>query len=712
MSRADILDHGAGQAERFRTLAGIALAGLAVLLVTAAYVINQFDTVAYETQIQIARHNYHARITNAARSVAALTTAVDTAEHLEGPASPEWIDRNLAQHLAREHDVERLFVLNAQGQPVYAAMAGQRAALSDYAPFARAAGDLLPGLHAAQMHRQGVIGTNILMLKGQLYLLTVTLTGPPGDAAIVTGLPVSTMMLRKIGLRNLTEDLALLPRAVPQAGYHLLPLADARGRVVAALRWKQQSPATMVFGRLRMTLAAAGVIVLLVAFCLLRQSAAIARHLIASEARARHLALHDALTGLPNRALLLERLSNWQAIARDMPVGIALHCLDLDRFKEVNDTLGHPAGDELIRAVAGRLVALCRDGDTVARMGGDEFIILQPQADASAAMLLAEQVLDALREPFHLEAGTSCIACSIGIALIRDSSTDAADMLRQADLALYQSKERGRNRATFFEPEMDAALRLRRKMELDLREAIARGQLHMVYQPQVDEKRRLVGMEALIRWDHPERGPIGPTLFVPLAEEAGMMAELGEFTFRSVFQETAAWRGAPVGINVSAVQLRTPAFMAMVTRLVAEYRVDPGQYQIEITETAMLGQDSATRDNIDVLAQEGFSIALDDFGTGYSSLSSLQRFAIDKIKIDRSFVRNLDAGDIDNRKLINAIIRLGRAMDLEVIAEGVETERQHSLLVMAGCTRFQGYLYGRPMPAAMHEARRLTALRP
>ncbi|WP_068080055.1 putative bifunctional diguanylate cyclase/phosphodiesterase [Novosphingobium rosa] len=697
MSRADAFAHSAGQADRFRTLAGIALAGLAVLLMTAAFVVNQFDTVAYETQFQIARQNYHTRIVHIARAIAPLTTSAETAQHL---TDPDWIDQHLARHLASEHEMERLFVLDAQGQPIYAATDGQRTKLADYHPFARAVSDVLPVLSAAHAQKSSVMGSNILRHDGQLYLLTITGTGPPGGATIITGLPFDDAMLRKFGLRHLADELTITDNPMPEKGYHLLPLADAQGKVIAAIRWKQQSPAAMVFGRLRMTLAAAGAIVLLVGFLLLRQSAAIARHLIASEAQARYLALHDALTGLPNRTLLLERLANWQAIARDMPVGIALHCLDLDRFKDVNDTLGHPSGDELIRAVADRLVTLCREGDTVARMGGDEFIILQPQADASAAMLLAEQVLEALRQPFQLDAGTTSIACSIGIALVHDSKADAADMLRQADLALYQSKERGRNRATFFEPEMDAALRLRRRMEQDLRDAINLGQLHMVYQPQVDEKRRLVGMEALIRWDHPERGPIGPTLFVPLAEEAGMMAELGEFTLRTVFQETADWRGAPVGINVSALQLRTPAFMATVTRLVAEYCIDPAQYQIEITETAMLGQDGATRDNIDVLAQEGFSIALDDFGTGFSSLSSLHRFAIDKIKIDRSFVRNLDAGDVDNRKLINAIIRLGRAMDLEVIAEGVETERQHSLLVMAGCTRFQGYLYGRPVPAA------------
>jgi diguanylate cyclase (GGDEF)-like protein len=417
--------------------------------------------------------------------------------------------------------------------------------LSTYASFTHAVADVLPGLRAARADRpkaaDTVLRNTIAMSEGQLYLVTVTLTGT--GPAIVTGIPIDEEMLSRFALHRMAEDLTITRQLTPRLHYLLMPLADANGHVLGALSWKPQSPAALVFDRLRWPLTLAGALIVVVVMCLLRQSANIARHLIASEARARHLALHDALTGLPNRTLLLERLGNWQTIARDMPVGIALHCLDLDRFKEVNDTLGHPAGDELIRAVATRIVALCRETDTVARMGGDEFTILQPQADATTAMLLAERILDVLSEPFLLEAGTTTIACSIGIALIHDTDANAAEMLRQADLALYQSKERGRNRATFFEPEMDAALRMRRRMEQDLRDAIRLGQLRMVYQPQVDEKRRMVGMEALMRWDHPERGPIAPTVFVPLAEDAGMMPELGEFTFRTVFRETALWRG-------------------------------------------------------------------------------------------------------------------------------------------------------------------------
>jgi len=379
---------------------------------------------------------------------------------------------------------------------------------------------------------------------------------------------------------------------------------------------------------------------------------------------------------------------------------VAVHCIDLDRFKEVNDTLGHPAGDALIRAAARRLAGIVRDSDTVARLGGDEFVILQSHTIAPGAAHLAERIINAFARPFDIDGQTVEIGCSIGITLISDPEIPASEVLRQADLALYSSKEKGRNCATFFEPEMDAALRMRRQLETDLREALAEEMLHMVYQPQFDAQGHVVGAEALVRWEHREKGMIPPSTFVLLAEESGLIGQLGDFIMKRVFEETGNIADVPVAINVSALQLRMPSFIATVTRLVAENDVCPSNYEFEITETVLLGDDAATRDSIAVLKQEGFSIALDDFGTGYSSLSSLQRFAVDKIKIDRAFVRNLDQNDRDAVTLVDAIIHLARALDLDVIAEGVETEAQRDRLIACGCNSFQGFLFSRPISAA------------
>ena len=468
---------------------------------------------------------------------------------------------------------------------------------------------------------------------------------------------------------------------------------------LAALVWRPSLAQAALLGQLLVPVVLVLVVFLAITWRLMREKTAIANNLITSEAQARHLAFHDILTQLPNRALAFDRLKHLLASARRQHAEIAVLCLDLDRFKDVNDTLGHPSGDELIQGVAARLCRVCRETDTVARLGGDEFLIIQPNTSASGASHLSERILEAFTHPFELEYGAVNIGCSLGVTLITDPHIDPPEALRQADLALYSSKENGRTRVTFFEPDMDASLRLRRSLETDLRKALADGTLSMAYQPQFDETGALLGVEALLRWTHPERGVIAPTIFVPLAEESGLILELGAFVLRRVFEETARWQDMRVAINVSALQLRSQSFMALLTRLVAEFRIDAARYEIEITETALLGDDTITRDNVTVLKQEGFTIALDDFGTGYSSLSSLQRFAVDKIKIDRSFIRNLESNDTEAHALVDAIINLARALNLEVIAEGVETQCQLERLMQCGCTHFQGFLLGMPVSA-------------
>ncbi|HZV11000.1 MAG TPA: EAL domain-containing protein, partial [Novosphingobium sp.] len=488
------------------------------------------------------------------------------------------------------------------------------------------------------------------------------------------------------------------PRLLPAGSQppRLSSVALAGGIVLA---WVPADPSRSWQGQLPMILLVVAGLFGGTGFIVLRMSTAITSDLIASEARARHLAFHDTLTGLANRAMMFEKLRSLLAISRRYYGDIAVHCLDLDRFKEVNDTLGHPAGDELIQQVARRLTGLCRESDTVARLGGDEFVILQPEATSAGASHLAERVLKSFEEPFQLAFGTVEVGVSIGVTVLSNPELDPSEALRQADLALYSSKEGGRNRITFFEPDMDAALRLRRGLETDLRHALTHDGLYMVYQPQMDHRGKVAGVEALLRWLHPDKGLIPPAMFVPLAEETGLILDLGEYVFKRVFAETADWLHTRVAINVSPLQLRSPVFMAMLTRLVAEHRIDPSRYEIEITETALLGDDGVTRDNITMLKQEGFSIALDDFGTGYSSLNSLKRFSVDKIKIDRSFVANLEA-DEEAEALIDAMVKLGRALRLNIVAEGVETEAQRERLAHCGCHQFQGYLMSRPMPAS------------
>lgn len=419
----------------------------------------------------------------------------------------------------------------------------------------------------------------------------------------------------------------------------------------------------------------------------------------ASEARSRHLAYHDALSGLPNRLLLEARLGQALDTLRRKGAAFAVHCIDLDQFKGVNDTFGHHVGDELIRGAARRLASVCRRIDTIARLGGDEFAIVQADATPVSAGALAERLVKLLAEPIVLSTGQVHIGCSVGVTLVQDSSIEPIEALRQADLSLYRSKEGGRSRYTFFEPNMDSAVRARRGLQSDLRQALANGGLDLAYQPQMDALGAMVGVEALVRWRHPKRGAISPSVFVPLAEECGLIAELGAFVMKRAFEDGVRWPNLKVAINVSAHQVRLRGFAAQTAALARQMNAKPSQFELELTEGVLLGDDPTTQATLGELRRIGFSLALDDFGTGYSSLSYLQRYPIDKIKIDQSFVANLGIDD-EAVAVVEAIVRLARALNLRVIAEGVETDVQRRRLSEVGCGEVQGYLFGKPMPAA------------
>ncbi len=412
------------------------------------------------------------------------------------------------------------------------------------------------------------------------------------------------------------------------------------------------------------------------------------------------MAVHDALTALPNRVLFTDRLSHALEQLRRRPGRVAVFCIDLDRFKEVNDTFGHHCGDDLLREAAKRLAGTVRTSDTLARLGGDEFAIVQAEATPVAAAALARRINMAMVAPFELSVGRLFIGCSIGVTLIDDADVDPVESLRQADLALYKAKEAGRGQYSFFEPEMDAALRLRRAVESDLREALANGGLEMNYQSQVDVDDRPVGVEALVRWSHPTRGAVSPSYFVPIAEECGLIDILGAYTLRAAFTDSLQWPSEiKVAVNISAAQLRLHTFIPTVKRLLEETGASAKRFELEITESVFLGENPKVHANLNRLRELGFTLALDDFGTGYSSLSYLRRYPVDKIKIDRSFTAALGA-DRDADEVVGAIIRLARALNLSVVAEGVETADQRRRLAIAGCSDVQGFLFSRPMPAA------------
>jgi diguanylate cyclase (GGDEF)-like protein len=415
-----------------------------------------------------------------------------------------------------------------------------------------------------------------------------------------------------------------------------------------------------------------------------------------AEERLTHMARHDALTDLPNRAVFEDDLERVLALARQGGQ-CAVLCLDLDHFKDINDTLGHFVGDGLLREVAARLLAVVRETDTVARIGGDEFAIVQAAIGGPEdAANLARGLLEALTRPYEILGHVINIGASVGIVCAPRDDDSAARLLRKADIALYRAKADGRCGYRFFEAGMDQALQDRRALELDLRQALARGEFELYYQPLVDTRTRSPrAFEALARWNHPERGLIAPLDFIPLAEDTGLIVPIGEWILRAACREAVGWPGEiAVSVNVSVAQFKAGDLVEAVSRTLAETGLSPARLELEITESVLL---SESDDNLRTLHALRVRIVLDDFGTGYSSLNYLRFFPFDKIKIDKSFVHALEQASAT--AIVRAISDLGRALGMRTTAEGVETSDQWHVIAALGCTEIQGYLISRPVPA-------------
>ncbi len=419
------------------------------------------------------------------------------------------------------------------------------------------------------------------------------------------------------------------------------------------------------------------------------------------------MAMYDHLTGLPNRTLLRELFQHEAAAARRQTQSCALLFIDLDRFKVVNDTMGHAAGDELLLGVSRRLVATLRESDIVCRVSGDEFLVLLTQAGHwEQVSVTAERLLRAIQTPLPLQraAGTAQVNASIGIALFPADGEDFEALARCADLAMYKSKDMGKGRYSFYQPDLDIAFRSRLALERELLQAIARHELLLHYQPVFDVRSgSLVGCEALVRWMHPLRGLQMPGTFIQTAEETGLIRELGLWTLDVACAQLASWKAAGlhpgrVAINVSALQFRDQRLPQVLHTALQTYDIQPGELELELTESTLMSDTESAQATVASLRELGVALVIDDFGTGYSSLSYIKRLRPDKLKIDRSFVKDLPA-DADDRALTEAIISIAQSLSIAVVAEGVETPEQRDYLLGQGCTLQQGYLLGRPMPA-------------
>lgn len=549
--------------------------------------------------------------------------------------------------------------------------------------------------------------TSLLLLSHDAHTIgssvAPSLPKPYNDGLI--GLPIgpqagSCGTAMYLGEPVIVEDIATDPKWEPYRdfalGYQLrscwsTPIISANGKVLGSLAIYHSKPHTPDIKERR--LVSGGV-----------HLAGIAIERSQAEARIRHMAHHDALTGLPNRTLMEDRVK--QAILQGGRENghAALLLIDLDRFKNINDSLGHQTGDKVLRQVADRLKSCVRASDTLARLGGDEFVICVPHlVDTISLSRMAEKILQTLDKPFELADLSLHIGASIGIALYPDDGFSSSELLRNADAAMYAAKDSGRGNFQFFTPELNASAHERLLLISQLRQALDRDEFELYFQPIVDvENANLVGAEALLRWNHPERGLVSPDLFIPILEETGMMVNVGAWVLRRACQTCKAWQtaGLPpikLAVNLSAVQFYQSLIFETVKDALQSNQLEPGLLTLEFTEAILLADTESVIQTMYDLKALGVSLALDDFGTGYSSLSYLQRFPVDRLKIDRSFLLE-SMKDGNAAHIVHSIVQLADKLGLISVAEGIETEEQLALMRHFGCNELQGFLFSRPIP--------------
>jgi diguanylate cyclase (GGDEF)-like protein len=628
----------------------------------------------------------------------------------------EWIDNNLGIWMHDYYGHDQTYVLNTSHEPIYAMRGGKRMHPSSFRPIASSIRKLATELRArlnsgeAEPTEGGQSSglTELLTLEGRPSI--VSIKPIVSDTGKMTPVPGSEYF--HVAIRHLDGTLMpILERDYWLRGGHFafdrptgknwtsIPLNSRNGTTIGYFVWEPFRPGEKVGSRMIPALVVALLLVTLITAWLLLRIRRSTAELEASEAQAHHLAFHDQLTGLPNRALFNERCDHaLKRLRRGEALAVLL--LDLDRFKHVNDSFGHPAGDALIRELGGRLAGVFRGQDLVARLGGDEFGVLainvRSQEDVAE---LCERILAAVGEPFDALGNQAFVGVSIGAVIAPFAGVERLDLIRKADIALYRAKNDGRNRYCFFTSAMDEGVRFRGMVEEELRSALSNGEgLRIYYQPQTSAANgKIIGFEALIRWEHPTRGLISPEQFIPVAEDTGLVSSLGDWVLREACRFSRNRPDLYVAVNISPVQFRQPSFAEHVIGIIRGCGADPRRVEIEITEGALLGDEELVRATLGQLRLAGIKIVLDDFGTGYSSLRYLRHFNVDKIKIDRSFVQHLGY-QIDSAAIVTAVVTLGHAMGLTVTAEGVETSDQRRLLASIGCDELQGFLFSRAVP--------------
>ncbi len=628
-----------------------------------------------------------------------------------------WLNHNVGRQMASYFGHEASYIVEADDQPVYAARRGRRVEAGSYGEIAGTVAPMLDELRA--LTRLGYVDVppsiaDFAVINGTPAIVgAFPIVSANGEGDRVPGEEPVLVSVIKL---DLTYELGMINRYMLEAGrftttpnhneLSVFPVTNRSGRIVAFYEWKPYLPGAELLAQTGPAFATAfGVLGLIVA-ALLHRLWRSSRALESKRIDAERQATEDPLTHLPNR-LSFERqfdeLIRESGADRQLPT---LLMLDLDRFKQVNDTLGHHAGDDLIRAVGERLRQVVGPDAILARLGGDEFAILcRNNLSEPEVMELCRRIIEAIGRPFRIAGNEAFVGVSIGVVMTRRQDRNRHELTRRADIALYEAKSSGRNRAAIYVDAMNELVQTRHSIEAELREALKSGdQLWVAFQPLFGRREgEIVGAEALVRWTHPRRGPISPAHFVPIAESSGLIEALGDVVLRRACQMGARWPGHTIAVNISPAQLRNPTFAERIFAILKETGMRPQDLEIEITESILLDDELAASDAIHSFRRAGIKIALDDFGTGYSSLNYLKRYPVDRIKIDRSFISQLSHGGT-SVAIVQALVTLAHALDIEVTAEGVETDEQHRVLAAMGCNTFQGYLFSLPLAPAALEA--------
>lgn len=727
--------HYKNDLRRLTALVGGALFLFGVILVAivayAGWSANTTAVVRERQLVENALDQSVSKVLDQQKAIAWWDDAVINAQRR--PLDLDWINTNIGLYFYETYGHDEVIIVDDKNQPIYATVGGEVSnaglAYANHrtvfdAIINEARNGSAGGLRArdrvfseSQGNYQALLGASfgrwaghIMRVDGEPAVVAAISIVPNLDADLLRGrqphlllsiVKIDQSFLQDVGGSLLINDLSVEGVTQGASGRVAEKFSADDGAPLGFISWTPRKPGQFLLLFL-LPLVAIGVIGTgILTWIMIRRLKRASVELADREEQSRHQALHDALSGLPNRHHFVERLQealDAMVQTRNGRFAVVAY-VDVDRFKDVNDTLGHQAGDALITAVADRLRAIMTPGDFLARFGGDEFAVLHRAANEESAEQLGERLARAFEDNFDLYGQNLRMTASIGLARAPEHGDTPQDLMRNADIALYRAKERGRNRSIFFSADMSAEIEKRREIEMELVDAINRQELTLYYQPLIScSSNRITGLEALLRWRHPVRGDISPGVFVPIAEEAGLMPALGAFVLSRAFAEAKRWPMVDVAINLSPVQFRHMDLVGLLARLLEEHDIDPDRIILEVTEGVMMESSERNRQVLSEIRDLGFKIALDDFGTGYSSLRYLCDFRFDKIKIDRAFVTGVD----ERRRsmtIIQSVVTLGRGLGMDIVAEGVETEAEAQAMRLVGVSELQGFYFSRAVPA-------------